>query len=96
MPIIEIPMPEAAKRAEGQEVLRAFLTNNRLQVMLVRAFEDPETWGMLLADVARRLAAVFAEDGKITEAQVREKIAATFNLEMEKAVSSNLSEQRRN
>jgi hypothetical protein len=96
MPVIEIPMPEEAKNAEGREILRAFLTGGRLQVTLIRAFEEPEVWGMLLADVALRVATVFAEDGKITPADTVKRIAAAFDAEVEKTTPRSFGQQHRN
>ena len=95
MPIIEIPLPEMAKQVEGREVLRAFLSGNSLQVTLLRAFEQPDMWGTLLADIAKRVATVFAEGGKITPMDATKRIAAAFQAEIERTTPQSFSQQQR-
>ena len=55
-------IPPTALEQGGVEVLRAAIVEGGLHVSLRRAFDDPEAWGMLLADVTRRL---YSEQGDL-------------------------------
>ena len=48
-----------------------------------RAFDDPQAWGMLIADVARHAARIFANETKLTEDQALELIRVMFEAEMD-------------
>ena len=48
-----------------------------------RAFDDPEAWGMLIADVTRHVARIYATEDKFPEEQTIERIRALFNAEMD-------------
>ncbi len=54
-----------------------------LHVSLRRAFDDPQAWGMLIADVARHAARIFAKETKLTEDEALERIRAMFDAEMD-------------
>jgi hypothetical protein len=51
--------------------------------MLRRAFNDPRAWGILLADVARQVARVYAQEKNEDEAQIlasiRDALIAEIN-----------------
>jgi hypothetical protein len=76
-------IPPAALEQGGTEVLRAVVIEGDLHVSLRHAFEEPETWGMLLADVARHIGRIYAREGNLTEEQVVEKVCAIFESEMD-------------
>ena len=76
-------IPPAAMELGGVEVLRAVIVDGGLHVSLRRAFDDPEAWGMLIADVARHVARIYATEGQFPEAQTLERIRALFNAEMD-------------
>jgi hypothetical protein len=78
----ELPVPETADVPGSQEVLRAFIVNGGLQVGMIRAFDKPEIWGLLLVDIARHAARIIATEDKIGEAQVLSKICNMFDAEM--------------
>ena len=46
-------------------------------------FNDPQAWGMLIADVARHAARIFAKETKLTEDEALERIRAMFDAEMD-------------
>ena len=50
-------VPPAALEQGGVEVLRAAIVDGALHVSLRRAFDDPEAWGMLIADITRHVGA---------------------------------------
>ena len=55
-------VPPAALEQGGVEVMRAVIVDGSLHVSLRRAFDDPEAWGMLIADVARHVARIYASE----------------------------------
>ena len=76
-------VPPGALEHGGVEVLRGVIVNGALHVSLRRAFDDPEAWGMLIADVARHAARIYATEDNIREEQTLERIRAIFNAEMD-------------
>ncbi|HET9903050.1 MAG TPA: DUF5076 domain-containing protein [Xanthobacteraceae bacterium] len=75
--------PPTALEKGGTEVLRAAIVEGGLHVSLRRAFEDPQAWGMILADLTRHVARIYnAEDG-IEEAQTIARIRDMFDAEMD-------------
>jgi hypothetical protein len=54
-----------------------------LHVSLRRAFDDPQAWGMLIADVARHAARIFATETNVTEDEAIERIRSMFDAEMD-------------
>ena len=73
--------PDALDKG-GVEVLRAAIVDGDLHVTLRRAFDDPATWGVLLADVARHVARIYASEDKAKEDATLAEITAGFNAEM--------------
>ncbi len=78
----ELKLPPPALEQGGYEVLRAVISDGNLHVSLRRAFDEPEVWGILLADVARHIGRVFARETPMREDQVVEKIRGMFEAEM--------------
>jgi hypothetical protein len=76
-------IPPTALEQGGVEVLRAAIVDGGLHISLRRAFDDPEAWGMLIADIARHVARIYATEGKFPEEQTLERIRALFNAEMD-------------
>jgi hypothetical protein len=76
-------IPPAAMELGGVEVLRAVIVDGGLHVSLRRAFDDPEAWGMLIADVVRHIARIYAKESAITEDAVLERVRAIFEAEIE-------------
>ena len=74
--------PEALDRG-GVEVLRAAIVDGGLHVSLRRAFDDPEAWGMLIADITRHVARVYATEDKFREEETIERIRALYDAEMD-------------
>jgi len=67
----------------GMEVLRAAIVEGTLHVSLRRAFNDPEAWGLLIADVARHVARIYATESNMPEEQTIERIRNMFDAEMD-------------
>ena len=78
----ELIIPEGAISDAGStEVLRAWIAGGGLHVSLRPAFDTPDAWGILLADVARHAARAFAAEKKITMADALARIRAMFDAE---------------
>jgi len=74
--------PPSANEKGGIEVLRAAVIDGGLHVTLRRAFDDPQAWGVLLADVARQVARVYEQQGERAEADVITTIRNAFDTAM--------------
>ena len=78
----ELPPPPEAFAAEASEVLRAWVVDGGLHVSMMKSFEDPGVWGVLLADIARHAANIYVtEDGSSAE-EVLAQIAGFFRSEL--------------
>ncbi len=74
-----LPISNDALDRGGVELLRAAVVDEELFVMARRdVFQGPGPWGFVLADIARRLASLYAADGQFTEAQVTTTIVDEF------------------
>jgi hypothetical protein len=67
----------------GVEVLRAVIVDGALHVSLRRAFDDPDPWGMLIADVTRHIARIYANESALTEDQVIDRVREIYEAEMD-------------
>jgi hypothetical protein len=76
-------VPPAAHEHGGVEVLRAVIVEGGLHISLRRAFDDPEAWGMLIADITRHVARIYATEDKFREAETIERIRALYEAEMD-------------
>jgi hypothetical protein len=85
-----LSIPPTAADKGGIEVLRAGVVDGTLNVMLRRAFNDPRAWGMLLADVARQVSRIYAQERNEDEAQVLASIRDAFVAEINVPANSGL------
>ncbi|MES1154956.1 MAG: DUF5076 domain-containing protein [Pseudorhodoplanes sp.] len=83
-----LQIPSNARDKGGIEVLRAGVVDGGLHVTLRRAFNDPQAWGILLADVARQVARVYAQEGDNEENDVITRIREAFGTEMDTPMNS--------
>ena len=74
-------IPPTALEAGGVEVLRAAIVDGGLHLSLRRAFDDPEAWGMLIADITRHVGRIYAD--KFREEETIERIRALYDAEMD-------------
>jgi hypothetical protein len=72
----------------GREVLRAFVVQDDLHVTLANAFEQPEVWGVLLVDIAARIADMYAAKAGLARAETLQKIRASIDAEWNAAASA--------
>src|SRR5260370_39118692 len=63
----------------GMELARAVVVDEELFVMArLDAFVGQSSWALVLADIARRLASLYAAEGDLTEAKVTAAIVEGF------------------
>jgi len=82
-PFEALHIPPTALEQGGVEVLRAAIVDGGLHVSLRRAFDDPEAWGMLIADITRHIARIYAKEDNIPEERTIERIRNLFDAEMD-------------
>jgi hypothetical protein len=75
--------PPTALEKGGTEVLRAAIVDGGLHVSLRRAFDDPQAWGMVLADLARHVARIYKTEDGVAEEETIERIRNLFDAEMD-------------
>jgi Domain of unknown function (DUF5076) len=76
-------VPADALEKGGVEIMRAVIVDGALHVSLRRAFDDPDPWGMLLADVTRHIARIYATESSLTQDQVIERVRTLYEAEMD-------------
>ena len=89
----EVPIPPDAQEVGGHEVLRAFVVNGGLSVSLQRAFDEPHTWGVLLVDLARHVARIYAEEAEMTEEHALEEIRRMFDAEWDRSTDPGITDK---
>src|SRR5690349_12631489 len=83
VPFEALHIPPTALEQGGVEVLRASIVDGGLHVSLRRAFDDPEAWGMLIADISRHVARIYATEMKMPEDRTLARIRNIFEAEMD-------------
>jgi hypothetical protein len=74
--------PDVEGREDATEVLRAFVVDGGLSIAFMRAFEDPEMWGLLLVDIARHAARAYGRESEFTEDEALQRIVDMFEAEI--------------
>ena len=65
----------------ARELLRSFVAaDGTLHVSLSTAWDEPDAWGIMLADIARHVARAYADQGH-TEEDVLERVRDLWNAE---------------
>jgi hypothetical protein len=77
-PFEALIIPNEALERGGIEILRAAIIEGQLHVTLRRTFEEPDPWGGLLSEVARRVARAYVVDGQHDEDEVVFRIHSSF------------------
>ena len=71
-------IPNEALDKGGLEILRAGLIEDELYVTARPTFDHPSVWGEVLADITRRLARLYATDGKYTQKDAFAAISGAY------------------
>ena len=75
--------PGAAASATSVEILRAWRVDDGLQVSLrPDAWQDPNAWGLVLADIARHLADALRQTSGLNVDDTLDEIRYMFNAEL--------------
>jgi hypothetical protein len=79
-----LSVPPDALEKGGHEVLRASIVDGGVSVALRRSFEDPFTWGILLVDLARHAARIYAMETEMSEDEALEQIRSGMEAELDR------------
>ena len=71
-------IPNEALDNGGVEILRGGLVKGELYVTARRAFDDPGMWGEVLGELTRRIARIYAAEGKYTQKDALAAIGGAF------------------
>ncbi len=78
----ELPIPPlAGSSGDAAEILRAWINAGNLEVSLLRVWDEPDAWGILLVDLARHASRAFAHEGICSEAAAMKRIRDMFDAE---------------
>jgi hypothetical protein len=77
-----LSVPPDALEKGGHEVLRASIVDGGVSVALRRSFDDPFTWGVLLVDLARHAARIYAMETDLSEKDALEEIREGMEAEL--------------
>jgi hypothetical protein len=81
----QLRVPEPARTdAKSFELLRVWIAHQDQHIsMRVGVWKEPEAWGMMLADLARHIAAAFEQAEKRDPMEMLARIKAGFETEIE-------------
>ena len=66
----------------GVEILRASVVEGEVSIALRRAFDDPFTWGVLLVDLARHAARIYALETDLSDDEALAEIRRGMEAEL--------------
>lgn len=78
---LDVP-PDALERG-GHEVLRACVSEGAVSVAMRRSFDDPFVWGILLVDLARHAARIYAAEAGMSEDEAMQRILEGVRAELD-------------
>ena len=76
------PPPMVRDKDDAHEVLRAFVVDEGLSIAFMRAFDEPDMWGLMLVDIARHAARAYARESDYTEDEALTRIITMFDAEI--------------
>jgi hypothetical protein len=80
----ELPLlPDVARDPNAVEFLRAWLVNGLPQATLYPMWQNPEAWGLFLAQTIQHVARVYALEGICSESDALRQILGRFACEWE-------------
>ena len=78
-----LALPEQALESGGVEILRLGIVNDELYVSALPAFDTPAPWGEVLAEVTKRLGAIYsAQKTGLSKKDITVQIAEAYLAEM--------------
>ncbi|BAT60437.1 hypothetical protein GJW-30_1_02980 [Variibacter gotjawalensis] len=75
--------PPSTATGGGTEILRGVVIEGALHISLRRAFDDPQAWGMVLADLTRHVARIYKTENNTPEDRTIERIRNLYDAEMD-------------
>ena len=87
--------PDALTNESAVEVLRAFVVDGGLSISFVRAFDDPQMWGMVLVDIARHAARAYQKEGAMSEAEALASMVDMFTAELSNVTDAGTTTERK-
>jgi hypothetical protein len=79
-----LQIPPTALDKGGIEVLRTAIVNDDVHVTLRPAFEEPQAWGLLLAQVIRNVGRAYAQQPRFNEAEVIAQVRQALDQELQR------------
>ncbi len=62
----ELSVPPDVQAHGGSEILRLFVSNGALTLSMQRAFEQPDMWGRVMAELAMQVAQIYAHETEMS------------------------------
>ena len=75
---VELSIPPDVEEYGGAEILRLFISKGALTLSMQRAFESPDMWGRLLAELAMQVAHVYAHETPMSAEEALADIRAAL------------------
>ena len=79
----ELSAPPDAIEHGGHEVVRAVVVEGAVSVAMRRSFDDPFVWGVLLVDLARHAARIYAAEADFSEEEAMARIVEGMQRELD-------------
>lgn len=79
----ELSAPPDAIEHGGHEVVRAVVVEGAVSVAMRRSFDDPFVWGVLLVDLARHAARIYAAEAGMGEDEAMARIVDGMQSELD-------------
>ena len=86
--------PKFEALAVPPEILRAAIVEGGVSVALRRSFDEPFTWGILLVDLARHAARIYALETSMSEDEALDAIRAGMEAELDRATDLGTTQAR--
>ncbi|TCU77079.1 uncharacterized protein DUF5076 [Bradyrhizobium sp. R2.2-H] len=86
--------PDVIDREDATEILRVFVLEGGLSMSFQRAFDEPDTWGLLLVDLARHISRTYAREAGYTEEEALARVVDMFEAELARPTDLGTTEIR--
>jgi hypothetical protein len=83
-PYHALQIPPTALDKGGIEVLRTAIVDDNVHVTLRPTFDQPQAWGLLLAQVMRNIARAYAQQPQFKEEEVMAQVRQSLEQELQR------------
>ncbi len=87
-PYQALQIPPTALDKGGMEVLRTAIVDDNVHVTLRPTFDEPQTWGVLLAQVIRNVGRAYARQARFNEQEVIAQVRKALHEELDRLPAS--------